>query len=75
MTPEQEAFERGFLKGFQEGRKTYNPYPNTLPRVNDIPPGIIWNDGMHGPSCIGDVNVLNCDAAVDNYNADRLRSD
>lgn len=71
MTAEQQAFERGFLAGFREGKAisiyNQNPYPQ---------PGIIWSDGMHGPSYVGDstnpnVNVLNCDT----YNADRLRND
>ena len=65
MTAEQEAFERGFLRGFQEGLKaSTKQYQNVLPQ-----PGIIWTGGMPGPAAVG-TGVRDV-----NYNTNRLQSE
>lgn len=67
MTAEQEAFERGFLRGFQEGRKIDKPYVN--PNQTPFPtPPIIGEGGVVRPGIVRS-DILDC------YNADRLRND
>lgn len=72
MTAEQEAFERGFTKGFDAGLKASDKvrYPAYPYRIGDggVLPNPVWTDNTNITGHVPDGQAYN-------YNADRLLND